>query len=120
MGVLVALRIIYSGIQIFQSPRETKIGSKIGVKLQCLTEEGNNFWFELLRGLKKRGFQKSGFHCTYWSIGMGVKVLPRQFCLLAPTNFASTSHPDTHICDKIGYSGERQYVSTSIVSCPRI
>lgn len=48
---------------------------------------------------------------------MGVKVLPLQCCLVAPTNFASTTHLDTH-CDKIGYGEERQYVS--IVSCPRI
>lgn len=36
---------------------------------------------------------------------MGVKVLPLQCCLVAPTNFASTTHLDTH-CDKIGYGGE--------------
>jgi len=53
----------------FESPRETKIGSKnriareIGDKIAAFDwGEGNNFWFELSGSSKKRGFDKSGFH----------------------------------------------------------
>ena len=52
------MTIIYSEIPIFRTSKETKIGLKnqivkeIRVTLQHLTEEGNNFWFDLLEGSK--------------------------------------------------------------------
>jgi len=59
----------------FEPPRETKIGSKnlivweIEGKITVFDwGEGNDFWFELLGGSKKWGFEKSGFQCTINSI----------------------------------------------------
>ena len=55
--------------RFFEPPRGTKIGSKnrrvreIGGKISVRLRRGNDFWFELSGGSKKRGFEKSGFHC---------------------------------------------------------
>ena len=57
--------------RFLEPPRETKIAFKkrsvreIGSKITVFDwREGNDFWFKLLGGSKKRGFEKSRFHCS--------------------------------------------------------
>ena len=47
-------------IGYFEKSGVTKIAVSNG-------EEGNDFCFELSRGSKKGRFEKSGFHCSYFS-----------------------------------------------------
>ena len=61
---------VISTVKFFEHTREMKIAFKnwriqeIRGKITVFGQRGgDNFWFKLSRGLKKLGFEKSGFHC---------------------------------------------------------
>ena len=60
-------RNIYSGIMIFRTSKGGKdwVEKLDRSRLVFGCKKENNFWLKWLRGLKKWGLEKSGFHCVW-------------------------------------------------------